>query len=190
MYNILCETPSDINEHLPTLKSIASECESVTEMGVRFVTSSWALVEASPKKLTCYDINSNFFEEGKGNIEEVCNNKNIDFKFIESDTLKLEIENTDFLFIDTLHTYDQLYRELNLHSKNVNRYIALHDTVSFGYIDEFIYEHASDIIKNGNCENVGLVKAINDFLLTEEGKNWTIDKVYENNNGLTILKRK
>lgn len=190
MYSTLCENPSDINEHLPTLKAIASECDSVTEMGVRFVISTWALVEACPKKLTCYDINSKFYEEGKGNIEDVCNNKNIDFKFIESDTLKLEIEKTDFLFIDTLHTYNQLYKELNLHSKNVNKYIALHDTVSFGHIDESIYQHASDIIKNENSTNTGLIKAINDFLLTDEGKNWKVDKVYENNNGLTILKRK
>ena len=189
MYNILCNEPSDINEHLPTLKEIASECDTVTEMGVRFVVSTWALVEASPKKITCYDININFFEDSKGDIEKVCQLKNIDFKFIESDTLKLEIENTDFLFIDTLHTYNQLYKELNIHSKNVNKYIALHDTVSFGYNDEFIYNHASDIIKNEKSEKQGLIKAIEDFLITDEGKKWTIDKVYKNNNGLTVLKK-
>jgi hypothetical protein len=34
-YNILCNTPSDINEHLPTLYKYATECESIIELGIR-----------------------------------------------------------------------------------------------------------------------------------------------------------
>jgi signal peptidase I len=189
MYDLLCNTPSDINEHLPTIKKYASDCSTVTEMGTRFVISTWALVEANPKKITCYDINLNFFIQGKKNIEEVCQNKNIDFKFIEGDTLKIEIENTDLLFIDTLHRYEQLISELNRHAKNVNKYIILHDTVSFANVDEFIYLHASDIIKNTPSKKEGLIQAINDFLETEDGKKWKIHDVYTNNNGLTVLKK-
>ena len=190
MYEELCKTPSDINEHLPTIKKYASECVSVTEMGTRFVVSTWALVEANPEKIVCYDINLDFFLKGKSNIEEVCKLKNIDFKFIEADTLKVEIENTDLLFIDTLHRYDQLFNELNIHSKNVNKYIILHDTVTFSDVDEFIYQHASDIIKTKQSEKVGLKIAIDDFLETENGIEWQIHDIYTNNNGLTILKRK
>lgn len=189
MYDSLCKTPSDINEHLPVIKKYASECSSVTEMGTRFVISTWALVEANPKRITCYDINLQFFLEGKKNIEEVCKNRNIDFKFIEGDTLKIEIENTDLLFIDTLHRYEQLVGELNLHAKDVNKYIILHDTVSFAEVDEFIYQHASDIIKSTDSKKVGLRHAINDFLETEEGRKWQIHDVYTNNNGLTVLKK-
>ena len=36
-YNTLCKTPSDINEHLPTLEKYAS----IFETGVRGVISSW-----------------------------------------------------------------------------------------------------------------------------------------------------
>ena len=43
-YNILCKNSSDINEHLPTLYKYASECESIVELGVRGVISSYALV--------------------------------------------------------------------------------------------------------------------------------------------------
>lgn len=189
IYSVLCNTPSDINEHLPVIKNYASECSSVTEMGTRFVISTWALVEANPKKITCYDINLNFFLQGKKNIEEVCASKNIEFKFIEADTLKIEIENTDLLFIDTLHRYEQLIGELNLHAKNVNKYIILHDTISFANIDEFIYQHASDIIKTTESKKEGLAQAITDFLKTEEGEKWKIHDVYTNNNGLTVLKK-
>ena len=174
---------------MPTIKKYASECDSVTEMGTRFVVSTWALVEATPKKIFCYDIKLDFFLEGKLNIEEVCESKNIDFKFIEADTLKVQIENTDLLFIDTLHRYEQLFGELNRHAKDVNKYIILHDTVTFSDVDEFIYQHASDIIKTKQTEKVGLKMAIDDFLETENGSEWEIHEVYTNNNGLTVLKK-
>lgn len=189
MYEELCIKPSDINEHLPTIKKYAMECDVVVEMGTRFVVSTWALVYANPKKITCYDINLADFLEGKKNIEEVCKSKNINFKFIQADTLKIEIEKSDLLLIDTLHRYYQLFNELNLHAKNINKYILLHDTVTFANSDEGIYDHASDIIKNKSSNKQGLIPAIDDFLKTNEGKNWTIHEVYINNNGLTILKR-
>jgi hypothetical protein len=46
-YSQLCNTPSDINEHLPCLKEYASKCESVFETGVRGCVSSWAFVDIS-----------------------------------------------------------------------------------------------------------------------------------------------
>jgi hypothetical protein len=188
-YKILCEKPSDINEHLPTLKRYAECCERITEMGTRFVISTWAFVESNPKKITCYDINEEFFIQGRKNICEICEEKKIDFEFIKGDTLKIRIDETDLLFIDTLHRYQQLLSELNLHADKVKKYIILHDTTTFGYVDEFIYQHASEIIKNSNSDKSGLVPAINDFLITEEGKKWEKIEIFSNNNGLTVLSR-
>lgn len=108
----------------------------------------------------------------------------------QADTLKIEIEETDLLFIDTLHRYDQLFKELNLHAKNIKKYIVLHDTANFAFNDEDLYDHASDIVKSGKIsEKRGLISAINDFIETNEGKNWFVFDVYNNNNGLTVLKR-
>ena len=42
-------------------------------------------------------------------------------------------EKTDLLFIDTLHTYTQLTKELELHSKNVNKYMLLIRSILFNY---------------------------------------------------------
>ncbi len=50
-YNVLVKIPSDINEHLPVLKKYAEQCDHVTEMGVRYIVSTFALVLAKPKKL-------------------------------------------------------------------------------------------------------------------------------------------
>ena len=43
-YAALCARPSDINEHLPTLRAYAERVDSVVEMGVRGVVSTWALL--------------------------------------------------------------------------------------------------------------------------------------------------
>ena len=41
-YSNHSNTPSDINQHLPTLAKYAADCESVIELGVRSCISSWA----------------------------------------------------------------------------------------------------------------------------------------------------
>ena len=47
-YNSLCrnenEQSSDIYEHLPTLSEYASNCESIIELGVRGVVSTYAFL--------------------------------------------------------------------------------------------------------------------------------------------------
>ena len=55
-YNNRCETTSDINEHVPTLKKFAEECEHITEMGVRAAVSTFGFLMGKPKKLISIDI--------------------------------------------------------------------------------------------------------------------------------------
>ena len=93
----------------------------------------------------------------------------------------------DVLFIDTLHTYNQLYNELIKHSKKVKYHILLHDTVSFREKDEVLYNHASVMIKNMKNSKKGLYAAVTDFITTND--DWYIEKEYENNNGLMVLSR-
>ena len=54
-----------------------------------------------------------------------------DFHFTVGDTKAIDIEETDLLFIDTLHTYDQLAAELARHGMKARRWIVLHDTTTF-----------------------------------------------------------
>ncbi len=49
-----CETPSDINEHLPTLYALAKECRHLTEFGTRTGATTTALLYAQPQVLICY----------------------------------------------------------------------------------------------------------------------------------------
>ena len=182
---LLKNTPSDIYEHLQTLLDYSKECKHIIEFGVRWVVSTWCFILYSNKTIS-YDVKYH------PNIEELKNvtlEYNINFEYRLEDVLKTDIEQTDLLFIDTLHRYNQLIMELHKHSKKVNKYIILHDTTLFGLGDESLYDHASDIIKDQRVSKQGLKNAINDFLETEDGKNWFILKEYTNNNGLTILKR-
>lgn len=174
-YVIKCNTFGDISEHLPTLRQYASYCESIVEFGVRKIVSTWALLSGKPKIMVSYDINDpKIYGESIQSVYEASKYANIDYRFILGDTSKIVIEWCDLLFIDTLHTYNQLKIELSLHGNKAKKYIIMHDTVTFGQFGE--------IPGSG-----GLNKAIQEFL--EENQHWKIERIYENNNGLTILKR-
>lgn len=181
-FNQAKNTPSDIHEHMDTLFDLAKECDSVTEMGIRNVVSTWAFIKRDPKKLTGIDIHDN-----KNVFDGIVIYPK--WNFIKADTTKIEIEQTDLLFIDTLHIYSQLKKELKLHAKNVRKYIVLHDTVTYGFKDEPTDWQTPEIMENYLIEDKqGLVPAISEFL--SENTDWFIFKEYTNNNGLTILKRK
>jgi hypothetical protein len=105
---------------------------------------------------------------------------NIDYKFIQGNTQEIEIEETDFLFIDTYHEYVHLKSELKKHSSKVKQYIAFHDTVTFG---EFGQDDTDSINKNFK----GLNPAINEFL--EQNPQWIKKFEHTISNGLVVLER-
>lgn len=180
-FNTLYRTPSDINEHLPVLKKYAQECNVVVEMGVRSIVSTWAFISAMPKKLISVDIvHPSTYKNHDPNgcdldiVSNLCSQNGIDFKFILSDTLKLNPIDCDLLFIDTLHDYEQLKGELNIHAGSCNKYIILHDTTQFALNGESFGKQ-------------GIWMAVEEFL--QENKSWSIFEKLDNNNGLTVLKK-
>lgn len=163
--------PSDINEHLETLRDYARQCSHVTEFGVRGGVSTTALIAAHPQKLRCYDIRREPTVARR--LGELAIAEGIDFAFLEQDVRQADIEPTDLLFIDTWHTYDQLRAELRRHASQVRKTILLHDTVTFG--------------ASGEGGGRGLWPAIAEFL--QDHAEWRIQEVKVNNNGLTVLTR-
>lgn len=175
-YAVMCQRPSDINQLLPTIHKYALECSHITEFGVREVVSTWAFLAANPKTLRSYDIEDCPVQYA----ESLAIDAKINFKFQKQDVIdpKFEIEETDLLFIDTWHRYDQLKQELVQHAQKVRKYIVLHDTETFGLRDE----EESNLEKQPQ----GLLPAIEEFL--NENKNWSYAEKLEINNGLTVLK--
>ena len=139
--NQLYNTKSDINEHLPTIIRYGQECDHITEMGVRSILSTWGWLAAAPKKkLISYDLqNPSNWGGNINDVEETAKAYGIDFEFIEADVLKIDIEETDLLFIDTWHHYNQLTAELKKHSDKVKKYICFHDTTSYEHHSEPIF---------------------------------------------------
>lgn len=169
-YEAAVRTPSDINEHLPTLRDLAAECQHVTEFGVRWGASTSAFL-VSGASLVSYDIERH---PAALRLFEVAFEESVPALFIKDNTLEMEsISETDMLFIDTLHTYKQLRHELFTFQKYVKKYIAMHDTVIFG--------------QRGEDGGPGLVAAVSEFL--RAFPDWKTKVHYANNNGLTVLER-
>lgn len=161
-YEELCITPSDIFQHLPKLREYADKCDTIVEMGVRSAVSLYSFLSSKASKVVAYDIIDGYRPPAIDKLTFIC-----------ADVLTIDIENVDFLFIDTAHNYKQLSQELSRHAKNVNKYIGFHDTETFGV--------------NGDDGGEGLLKAIREFLAVN--KEWEIDYHTTINNGLTIIKK-
>jgi hypothetical protein len=71
-----------------------------------------------------------------------------------------------------------------MHALKAKKFIAFHDTVAYRARDEDNY---TGVIHKKH-ERQGLNAAINEFL--ESNPQWSIEEVFTNNNGLTVLKRK
>ena len=102
-------------------------------------------------------------------------------------------ESFDLTFIDTLHVYGQLKRELNKFATLTNKYLILHDTTidgEFGEVNRYNFD-AEKISKETNIPIdellVGLWPAVVEFI--DENPEWEILHRFTHNNGLTILKK-
>jgi len=163
-----CLTPSDINEHLPKLYDLAKTCNSVTEFGVRDGVSTRAFLFAGVK-LRSYDL---YLDPKVSALFAEVAKDGIDVSYLQGNTLEIDIEPTDLLFIDSKHTYTQLKAELARHSNKVRRFIVLHDMESFGRIGE-------------DGSSPGLVQSVEEFIGRSKG--WKIKEKFSNNNGLWVI---
>ena len=186
-YNWASEVASDIHEHIPTLKRYAEGCDTVIEMGMRNIVSTWGLMAGKPNKLISIDLYHPQFYGG--NVHEVyaaAAECGVKFEFRQESTLTNEIEECDLLFIDTLHTYEQLKQELFRHGNKAQKFLAFHDTETFETTDEVRNERIFGKGLGLN-EGAGLNQAIDEFM--NANPHWVKEEVFTNNNGLTILKR-
>jgi hypothetical protein len=195
-HEYLCNTYSDIHEHLPTLYEYATKCESIVELGVRKCVSTWSFVygllnnNSDKKSMFINDI----IECDISELLDATKDLDIDVKYEWVNDLELSFDkNVDLTFIDTWHVYGQLKRELNKFSQITNKYIIMHDTtvdaiegetVRLEWDAEKQSEETGIPVDEIKC---GLWKAIEEFL--ENNENWILRERYHNNFGLTILER-
>ena len=170
----LCQTPSDINEHLIVLRYYADQCIHVTELGVRAGVSTWAFLSSMAERVVSVDVNHpNDYGGSLQEMRDASAEAEMDFTFILADDLSIELEETDLLFIDTLHTYGHLKKELELHAIKARKYIIFHDTAQYAQV--------------GVDGGKGIWPAIEEFLA--DNTQWIIKEAHDNNNGLLILEK-
>lgn len=193
MFEHFKQTPSDMFEHVETLRALASECETVTEMGFRSGVSAVAMLSGRPKRMVSYDISDNWCGVAYQDIvADLAIGARLDWKFVLGDVLRLDIEETEMLFIDTLHTKNQLAAELRRHSSKAKKYMVFHDVVTFGRsgedgspgglmdaIEEFLYPASSSF---DSLISLNATKRV-------VNPDWKIREIYHNCNGLAVLER-
>ena len=139
LYIRRCYTRHNIDKHLPLLRHLGSQCETITELGSDIGFSTCAFLAAKPKHLRCVDV---FI---RPELEEVTQwaPKGTKVLLEEGSSLEVEPRPCDLLFIDTLHTYDQVRAELERHGDTAAKFLVFHDTVSFPEIVPAIREWLS-----------------------------------------------
>ena len=179
LFKLACDTPSDTYLHLPKLREIAGQCGHVTEFGNWTGTSLCALLMGlldSPearRKLVAVDINPDYQAAARKRVETFWS-EGVEVEYRVGSTLEVDIEETDFLFIDSWHCYGQLRDELARHSARVRRYIFGHDWAAFGFTGE-------------DLKSPGLVAAVEEFLA--DHPEWEMCYETDVNNGLFGLRR-
>ena len=181
LYAQRAATPSDISEHMPVLRALASECGHVTEFGTRHGNSTVALLAGLADgaglegTLVSYDIDPGCAHAIPHGTEGL---PNWQFHGLADTGQLVVIEETDMLFIDTLHDAAHVAREL-VHAISVRRFLVFHDTVTFGVADET------------TGQPPGILQPIWEFLASHEGaRYWRVRDHFPNNNGLLVLENR
>jgi hypothetical protein len=171
---------SDIVAHLPVLEWFASKCNTVCEFGTRDAHSTIALLagcgKRGPKSLVkSYDIEKSSTVNVLQNMTLPCL-----WEFEIADTGK-EIESfkqCDLLFVDTLHIYDHVTKELAVHGRKATKYLAFHDVFTCGERD----------ISGPNPMARGIMPAITEFM-AKYPTEYRVAYHTNRNNGLLVLER-
>lgn len=171
----------DMTAHMDRLQRLANECEHITEFGVRDGNSTIAFLQGVVRSpdgngvVVSYDIEPPRTTDIARVVSET--NRAISWVFKQQDTMLIsDIEETDMLLFDTLHTKKQLMHEL-VHASRVRRYLVFHDVRLFG-------------LKGERGDDSGILPAIWHFMCdSREGRHWYPDQYYDDCCGLLVLHR-
>ncbi len=182
---------SEMRGHLHTLRDLARNCEHVTEFGVKTGQSTLAFLCAQPDYLVSVDLM--LYPQI---IDLMAYTGRTSFCFKREDSRKVQIHDTDMLFIDSTHLGEHLKQELDEHASKVRKFLVFHDTVSAGkkgfwYRDErYVHTYGNGVSvgdKGKKRRGQGLLQTIKDFLVSNG--DWSLVKHYEHSKGLMVLGR-
>lgn len=153
----------DVTDHMDKLKTYASQCSHVTELGIGNVGSTFAFAMGLPANLVSYDASPIEMKEiDRAELTQLALGNGINFTFNEVDPLDVTIANTDLLFIHDAVEASRLSQELSLHGNKASKFIivplfAVDNDAFLTVINDFINANPSWTITENIQEWCGLV---------------------------------
>lgn len=118
-------------EHLPYLRSMAEGCDVIWEFGTKHGHSSSAFLMGLPPHGKLISVDLVITNRAK-QLKKEAGNK---WRLIQGSTLDRTIlavaPKPDLIFLDSLHTYEQLKEELWLWGNCSGKWLIFHDTITF-----------------------------------------------------------
>lgn len=200
----------DINEHLEELYNLGKKSRSVVICGLENGSAVWAFAKGlrdNPKKESCttfgygallkfpgqyLEVIDDTYHSNIALIRAALQDEGVIFNFKRGNDLDVLPTEVDVYFLDVLHVYGHMKRQLERYS-SVTKCIVIHDTVVDGVDGEIARRHwdAVEFYHKTTYKIEELLKgvqpAIDEFL--EEHSQWKVEKKFDNCNGLTILRK-
>jgi hypothetical protein len=134
------ERPIGSRVHATVLRELAAG-KRVLELGVCFGMSTAILLSARPSRMVSVDIRPFVLRES---FAAAACEIDAHWLFVQCDSRSPNIppdwelmHDVEFMFVDTLHTYDQVRAELSQHvGPEYPKVIAFHDTVLYGDVGD------------------------------------------------------
>ncbi|HSX26205.1 MAG TPA: hypothetical protein VLE89_04270 [Chlamydiales bacterium] len=184
----------DIGEHMSLLRQLAKECQTVVEIGVGGVISTWGLLKGLSESSSPHRryMGVDILEPTVCNFDlarKFATEQGIEVLFQMENDLYIDLDPVDLLFIDSLHTYCHLTYELETFSPKVGKYIAIHDTSEpWGDRNDLDYQgNYSEYPASYDRNKKGTWPAVVDFLVGHP--EWKLQERRLNCHGFTVLKR-
>lgn len=167
LYQQYCETPGDMQPHLPRLRALAEGCDLVVEFGVRHGASTTALLLAA-RHVVSYDIRC---LDGAKHLQHLARDR---WTFHVEDSRIADVPRCDLLFWDSMNTYEHLRVDLTAHADKVRHRLVIHNTVGWGCV--------------GDGGGLGIRPAIDELMMRDDS--WRITAHYLDVGGLLVLERR
>lgn len=170
--------------HLERIRHLATGLPHACEFGVKHGASSAALLMGAAR-VTSYDIEAT---ASARRLEQLAPW----WAYHIADSRTIRLPECELLLIDSLHTFDQVHTELQLHADRVRRYLVFHDTITFGSIgadgESGSWSWTPVVGASVPLPHLGIRHAID--LLMIRDRAWMIHAAYPDSHGLLVLERR
>jgi hypothetical protein len=176
IYAEWCRMPTASSPHLPTLRSLASECGVCVELGCRDGASATALLLGTDADVYSFDIEP---RPRAMRLAEIVGER---WHYVIGDSRTADVPECDLMFVDAQHDYAHVNAELLAHAGKVRKYLCFHDTITFG-------SHGA-IGESGRYdpEVLGIRPAIDQLMMRDES--WRLVRHDTHSHGFLVLQRK